>query len=344
MIRYNNYTRGGQVGPPARHLANGVNGMTGLNNSVNGPLANGVAGPVLQPGLSGHPSVGPHAAPLGFPAPVSSAPGPQVNGLHPGNGIVPGTPVGSSHHYEPQHAQLGAQVSSGPTLVNSSSVIPPGSQVAPASHPGAGSPQESLAARPMVMLPRRAFPSPPTGAGATHPGPYGGAAMGSLGMPPPGVPMGMGSYPYMRAGMQPLGTNGVPSGSIGPQGQVHGSQGYGHPMASGVRVPTPAMQGGQGQGPLQSGSHGPIPSVPRQTPPQFGGPGGLGGASVPVGGRPPSFDAVSAEFGRIDPQTLGRLKSEVGLGNKDTNALTGEDKVCSTLICNVQGTNKFACL
>lgn len=111
---------------------------------------------------------------------------------------------------------------------------------------------------------------------------------------------------------QPLTQMGASRGNMlppnGPQGAM------GNPQQ---QTPQPAFQQLVGRSPSNPGSPAnnmmqPSPSISHRQPPGMG---------------PMSMDALNHEIDRIPPPTLLKLKQDANLGDKDTTAMTVEEKV-----------------
>lgn len=190
----------------------------------------------------------------------------------------------------------------------------PQQQPQPNGIPGHGRPpmqgQPGRPPMPFYQSPTMAHQQP-GGATVPYPGP---GPMVNAGMPP-----NMYSQPHMRSGMLPPGApNGVGGATAGSPGFSQGNVG------TGSRAPTPAQPSG-------SSITQPSPSMAHRTvaatPPSFGGPSGM---SVPGGQRPPfdqQVNQLNAEISKIDTATINELRQELHLGNKDTLAMSIDEKV-----------------
>lgn len=98
---------------------------------------------------------------------------------------------------------------------------------------------------------------------------------------------------------------------------VGGSPGFQGPPGAGSRAATPAQSGGAGiTNPSPSITHRAVPA----TPPNFGGPTGMGGRGLP-------FEQMNAEIQKIDPAILNELRGELGFGNREITTLNFDEKV-----------------
>jgi hypothetical protein len=229
-----------------------------------------------------------YSLPNGVPGPVSSLPGTHINGIGPG-----GQPsLSAPHPYGPAHP------SAQPNGIPGPPPPPPGAPGQPfpggmGGRPPLG-PQQRLPNGPQYQSPTIA-PSP-----QSH---------GNPPQPPAGAMGQLGRSPHMnsinRTAMPP------PNGPQHPQGPGPGSA---HP------TPTPSyMQVGRPPSSHDISSQNPM--NPHRSP-------AMPGRMPPGHDRSHMENQIDAELGSYPPEVIGDAKRHAGLGDRDTQSLSIDEKVC----------------